>query len=478
MIALSLRGQSFIYSYTDPCTQELKFINADMSSPIVIAYYGQVKTFSYTELQDGTFDNWINSVYLKYQSTSPCQGVGVTTTTTTTTNTTLNIVSNVMNLGAISNVGSVNVDVGASTSSGTNIGTTKTNNNNDNRTSSRNRTSSSSSRSNSSGSSSGENGKSNDGGNSSENQSGSSSNSNSSGEGSGEGNGGSSGSSSSSSGGNSSGSGSSGSSSGSSQGGGGSGGKTEEKTEVQTEEPTEQKVEETKTETQKSQSSGTAKAAGKAKAEVAKPAILVTGDLVGIQTKSDGAQDARGTASFTRVKGDGTSSLGFSADYMVNARIGNISCVRSWIGANKKGNKHISVVSDGLSIMPKSMSNTLLFVRVNSVKNLTALYGAAGTYGKLFGEEMISTIAIGGFMYKGKLTKSIDATVIMAGIYSPYSKYYTESLFEAKPIVIPFFNFTYRMTKTFGLGITGGGTYVAGQDILNFQILMGAKLLI
>lgn len=450
-----------------------------MSSPIVIAYYGQVKTFSYTELQDGTFDNWINSVYLKYQSTSPCQGVGVTTTTTTTTNTTLNIVSNVMNLGAISNVGSVNVDVGSSTSSGTNVGTTNKTNNNDSRTNSRNRTSSSSSNSNSSSSSSGETGSSNNGGNSPESQSGNTDNGNpGSGGSSGEGNGGSSGSSSSgsSSGGNSSGS---GSSSGSSKGGGsGGGGKTEEKTEVQEEKPTDQQVEETKTEQQKSQSSGTAKAANKAKAEVAKPAILVTGDLVGIQTKSDGAQDARGTASFTRVKGDGTSSLGFSADYMLNARIGNISCVRSWIGANKKGNKHISVVSDGLSLMPKSISNTLLFVRVNSVKNFTALYGAAGTYGKLFGEEMISTIAIGGFMYKGKLTKSIDATIIMAGIYSPYTKYYTESLFEAKPIVIPFFNFTYKMTKTFGLGITGGGTYVAGQDILNFQILMGAKLLI
>ncbi len=445
-----------------------------MSSPIVIAYYGQVKTFSYTELQDGTFDNWINSVYLKYQNTSPCQGVGVTTTTTTTTNTTLNIVSNVMNLGAISNVGSVNVDVGSSTSSGTNVGTTNKTNNNDSRTNSRNRTSSSSSNSNSSSSSSGETGSSSNGGNAPENQSGNTDNGNPGSSGSsGEGNGGSSGSSSS---GNSSGS---GSSSGSSKGGGsGGGGKTEEKTEVQEEKPSDQQVEETKTEQQKSQSSGTAKAANKAKAEVAKPAILVTGDLVGIQTKSDGAQDARGTASFTRVKGDGTSSLGFSADYMLNARIGNISCVRSWIGANKKGNKHISVVSDGLSLMPKSISNTLLFVRVNSVKNFTALYGAAGTYGKLFGEEMISTIAIGGFMYKGKLTKNIDATIIAAGIYSPYSKYYTESLFEAKPIVIPFFNFTYKMTKTFGLGITGGGTYVAGQDILNFQILMGAKLLI
>ena len=464
-----------MFSYTDPCTQELKFINADMSSPIVIAYYGQVKTFSYTELQDGTFDNWINSVYLKYKNTSPCQGVGVTTTTTTTTNTTLNIVSNVMNLGAISNVGSVNVDVGSSTSSGTNVGTNNKTNNNDSRTNSRNRTSSSSSNSNSSSSSSGETGSSNNGGNAPENQSGGNTdngNPGSSGS-SGEGNGGSSGSSSS---GSSSGSGS-GSSSGSSQGGG-SGGKTEEKTQVQEEKPTDQQVEETKTEQQKAQSSGTAKAANKAKAEVAKPAILVTGDLVGIQTKSDGAQDARGTASFTRVKGDGTSSLGFSADYMLNAKIGNISCVRSWIGANKKGNKHISVVSDGISLMPKAFSNTALFVRVNSVKNFTALYGAAGTYGKLYGETMISTIAIGGFMYKGKLTKSIDATIIAAGIYSPYTKYFTESIFKSKPIVIPFFNFTYKMTKTFGLGITGGGTYVAGQDILNFQILMGAKLLI
>lgn len=474
MLALSLKGQSFMYSYTDPCTQELKFINANMSSPIVIAYYGQVQTFSYTELTDGTFDSWINSVYLKYKNTSPCQGVGVTTTTTTTTNATLNIVSNVMNLGAISNVGSVNVDVGSSTSSGTNVGTNNKTNNNDNRTNSRNRTSSSSSNSNSSGSSSGESGQTNGGGNSSET---SGSNQSSSGS-SGDGNSGSSGDNSNS--GSSSGS-SSGSNSGSSSGSGsgsGSSGKTEEKTEVQTEKPSDKQVEETKTEQQKSQSSGTAKAANKAKAEVAKPAILVTGDLVGIQTKSDGAQDARGTASFTRVKGDGTSSLGFSADYMLNAKIGNVSCVRSWIGANKKGNKHISVVSDGMSLMPKAFSNTALFVRVNSVKNFTALYGAAGTYGKLYGEQMISTIVIGGFMYKGKVTKHIDATVIMAGIYSPYSKYYTESLFKAKPIVIPFVNLTWKMTKTFGLGVTGGGTYIAGQDILNFQILMGAKLLI
>ena len=58
-----------MYSYVDPCTKEIKFINADMSTPIVIAYYGQVKAFSYLELQDGTFDLWMNNIYNQYKTT-------------------------------------------------------------------------------------------------------------------------------------------------------------------------------------------------------------------------------------------------------------------------------------------------------------------------------------------------------------------------------------------------------------------------
>ncbi len=430
MIGLSLNGQSFLYSYIDPCTKESKFITADMNSPIAVVYYGQVRTFSYAELQDGTFDLWMLDTYNKYKSTSPCQGAVATTTTTTSTNLASNVVNSVMNLNAIANVGSftsVGTNVGGATSAGT--GSVSTSNNKQEDGNPQSNTNQNSDGNNTSGS-----------GNSS---------------------------------------GSSGSSSGGGGNGGGSGsgkGQTEEpKTEDQ---PSEQQVEEQKTETQKESSNSTAKSTSKAKAEVAKPAILVTGDLVGVQKADDGSRDARGTMSFTRVKGDGTASLGFSADYMVNARIGNLSVMRSWIGVNKKGHKHINVVSDAFGILPKSWSNTALFVRVNSVKNFTALYGGAGTYGNLYGEEMISTLAIGGFMYKGKLAKALDATIIAACVYSPYTKYYTESLFESKPIIIPFFNFNYKLTKTFGVGLTGGGTYIATQSVLNYQILMGAKLLL
>ena len=243
--------------------------------------------------------------------------------------------------------------------------------------------------------------------------------------------------------------------------------------------PSQEKINQTKEDQQKATAGSITKAADKAKTNVQKPAILVTGDIVGVQSASVSKdQDARGTFSFTRVKGDGTSSISISADYMFNAKIGNVTLVKSWIGTNSKGHKHINVLSDGFSLMPGTLSNTLLFVRVNSLKNFTALYGGAASYGKMYGQELISTIAIGGFMYKGKLTKKIDATIIAAGIYPPYTKYYTESIFESKPFIIPFLNLNYKMTKTFGVGLTGGGTYIAGQNVLNYQVLLGAKLIL
>jgi len=454
IIGLPLCGQSFTYSYIDPCTKQSKIIYADMSAPIVIAYYGQIQTFTYTQLYNGEFDGWINNIYNKYKTNSPCQGVLTTTTTTTSTNQVSNIIGNVTNLLSLdlssitSGVtGGVGSNVGGTTSSG--VGNIKTNKNGNNTSNNNNTNNNSETNSNSSGETNGENG-----GNSSENQGGSVGS---------EGGGSVGGNNSSNSSSNSSGSNS-----------GSSGSNNNQKTE--TEKPSDQKIEEQKTETQKTQSNATAKAASKAKTETQKPAILLTGDIVGVQTKSDGAQDARGTMSFTRVKGDGTASIGFSADYMVNAKIGNISGIRSWIGTNKKGNKHINVVSGGLGFLPQSTTANGLFVRVNSLKNFTALYGVAGTYGKLYKEELISTIAIGGFMYKGKVTKALDATVIMACIYSPYSKFYTESILEAKPIIIPFLNLNYKLTKTFGVGLTAGGTYVANQDVLNYQVLLGAKL--
>lgn len=403
-----------MYSYIDPCTRETKIIMYDMSAPIVVAYYGQTKAFTYTDMQNGVFETWLNGVYSQFAS-QPCQGLLTSTTTTSTTNLTTNIVNSVLNLGSItslSSIGSVGTNVGGNTNLGTNT------NGNSNNTSS------------SSGNGGSINNSSN--GNTNENTSGNDGNAE-----------------------------------------GGSGGTKEEETP-----PTSEEVAEAKTDAQKTSSSNTAKSTSKAKAETQKPAILVTGDIVGLQKTEDKTNDARGTFSYTRVKGDGTASLGVSADYMINAKIGNITIMKSWISTTENGNKGINLLTSGFSLMPGSASNTTMFIRVNSLNKLTLIYGAAGSYGRLFGEELATGLAISGFMYKGKLAKKLDATVIMACVYSPFTKYYTTDWFKSTPIIVPFFNFNYRLTKTFGMGLTGGTTYMAGQNVVNYQVLMGAKMIL
>ena len=72
-----------MYNYVDPCTKEIKTIYADMSTPIVVSYYGQTKAFTYQQLQDGTFDSWMAQTYNTYKGVNPCQGLITTTTTTT-----------------------------------------------------------------------------------------------------------------------------------------------------------------------------------------------------------------------------------------------------------------------------------------------------------------------------------------------------------------------------------------------------------
>ena len=436
-------AQTFNYSYIDPCTKDIKYITADMSSPIVIAYYGQVQTFNYTQLYDGSFDTWMNNIYNQYKTTSPCQGAVATTTTTNSTNQVSSIISNVTNLINLdfSGIGGASVNVGGTTSAGTNI---TTNNKKDGNSTDNNSGGDNSSNGSSNSKEEGQTGQ--NGGNPPENQSGSGSSGNE----------------------------------GVNGNGNNSSSSNNRNSDNQSSENQQATSEQNKAkeDQQSTTNQQTTKSTSKAKTEVQKPAILVTGDIVGIQKADDGSQDARGTMSYTRVKGDGTASLGLSADYMVNSKIGNMSMMRSWIGTNKKGNKHINVASASAGILPKSWSITALLVRVNSVKNFTGLYGVAGTYGNLYGEPMINTLLIGGVMYKGKVVKNIDGTFIAASVWSPYMKYYTETLLKSRPVVVPFINLNYKLTKTFGIGLTGGGTYIAGQNILNYQILMGAKLLL
>jgi hypothetical protein len=389
---LSVKAQSISYSYIDPCTKKTKNINVSNingSLPIVMNYYGQVRAFTPSELQNGTFDNWANSVYNDYGKGNPCEQIGTQTITTNVLNITNNIVNNVVSLGTMltsitsTGVSSVPTDVPADSKNGSN-GTTSTDKP--------------------------------EGG----------------------------------------------------SGNGGSGSSSEKKEEKKDEE---QKQEEEKKDAAQSSAKTTSKAVSKSD----KPAIMLTADLVGMQAAADKTQDAKATMSYIRISGNKKASLGISTDFTVNANIGNITVFRSWM-TQKTARKHIDLISNSVSLLPNSYSNTLVFIRIDNVKKFTGLYGAGCMYGSLYNESLTSLLVLGGGMYKGQLTKKVDAVFILVAVYVPYMKYYTENILESKPLILPFMNINYKLTKSFRFGLTGGTTYSVNEQMINYQVLFGAKL--
>ena len=202
---------------------------------------------------------------------------------------------------------------------------------------------------------------------------------------------------------------------------------------------------------------------------------MLTGDIVGMQRATDRVQDAKLTSSYISIAGDKKTSLGLSVDFTVKANVGNISAFKSWM-TTKTTRKHIDLVSNSISLLPGSISNTAVYIRIDNVKKVTALYGIGGMYGSMNNEPLITVVAIGGGMFKGQITNNIDAVIILAVVYVPYMKYYTESIFVTKPLMLPFFNINYKLTKTFRFGLTGGTTYSVTESVVNYQLLFGAKM--
>ena len=472
LLGVAGRAQSFSYSYIDPCTKISKSI--DVSSlngnlPIVMNYYGQVKTFTTSDLQNGTFDTWANSVYNSYGKGNPCEQVAITTITTNVLNVSNNIIANVVTLSSM--LTSITDIASTASSSVANVATSVT------------------------------------GGTSAA--------------------GGSAG-----SGDNNKGSGSTSKDSKKTEAKDETKPDDQKKDETKPDDqkkddskpdetkpdetkpdetkpndqkkdeakpdetkPDDQKKDETKSDDQKSEdqkkdeskvdeqkkeetkstAQTTTKTAAKSKASQDKPAIMLTGDIVGMQRATDNIQDAKVTSSYIRIAGDKKTSFGLSIDFTVKANVGNISVFKSWM-TTRTVRKHIDLVSNSVSLLPGSISNTVVYIRIDNVKKLTALYGIGGMYGSMNNEPLTTIVAIGGGMFKGQITKNIDGVIILAVVYVPYMKYYTENIFVTKPLMLPFFNINYKLTKTFKFGLTGGTTYSVTESVVNYQLLFGAKL--
>ena len=110
-LGLTLSAQSYIYSYTDPCTGVLKSLSVPINGSIAVSYYGETSSFTGNDFQNGTYENWANQVLTQYQNISPCaQIVGVSTAVNVSQSTVLNTIGILNSLSALADLaGSTNI---------------------------------------------------------------------------------------------------------------------------------------------------------------------------------------------------------------------------------------------------------------------------------------------------------------------------------------------------------------------------------
>jgi hypothetical protein len=100
-------AQTYNYTYTDPCTGNIKTIVVPINGQVTVGYYGYTNNFSASDFTDGTFDTWTTDIFALYGQDSPCsQIVGVGTVVTVTQNTAFTVLGILNSLTTISDIAS------------------------------------------------------------------------------------------------------------------------------------------------------------------------------------------------------------------------------------------------------------------------------------------------------------------------------------------------------------------------------------
>ena len=488
-ISCSAFTQTYNYSYTDPCTGNLKTIVVPINGNVSVGYYGEIGSFSYDDFTNGTFEQWANNIFAQYGQDSPCATiVGIGTAVTVTQNTTFNVVGILNSLSTIADAaasGASNILGGSVSSIGNSGGSDSKEDNNQNKGTNGNNSNNGSSSSNASGSStvsgSGGNGTSSQEG-SGTTESGSTSESGStetsstetgssespsggegtSTEGSGTEQGG--------TGGEVSGTGTQGGSSGN-----GSGGET-------TQETPQQESGQGQTEG-KSNITGTATTTTKnapSKSEGGKPSVVASSDFVGFNFRnSEVRTGAKATGGYTAMRWDGKRSYGALADYTTALKGPNITGFYAWIGP-----KAITLLSGTCTIGfdgNKSLYGTIAAGQMFSfkkVKSLKVVYMGTVSYGQIFRESFLGTAVIAGAMYDMKVGKRIDIKLMNLFVYAPYVSYYNDIVLASPYVMLPSIGTNLKLSKKFKFNINAGGAWDLKTAALNYTVTCGTRIMI
>ena len=505
LLGLKSFGQSYQYTYTDPCTGVPNTVTISQPSGSVTLFYaGQYRTFTQVELQAGAYEAWVASINAAAPpGSNPCAGnagsVSSNTSSTVGTNvvTTVSTISSTLStLGGSVTTNSGGMDFNGSSSSGGGGSSSDSggDDNGSNTSSGSNDSGSSSGGSTGSGDTGGSSGGGNTGGDTGGSSgSGDTGGGSTGGSGSGDTGGGSTGGSGSgdTGGGSTGGSGSGGNSSGGntegnvgSDGGSTTTGDDDSGTSMggavgDKDIDTESGGQSSDSDSDDSGGSG----GGKKKKNgprARKGSLIASGDMVLIRNGSDykatGNDNFKLNLGMTYANTEQTLTAGTLLNYTTGQNEIALTVYGSW-----KVEESMIVGSDAFlyNIKQQTWFNTgNLMYAYKQTKYTTILFGTNYSIGRVGEENFQNWAGNMGVFSTFNGYKGISMNGMMIAMYSPYTFFYEGQWLKGGFLFVPLTSVDFKVTDTFKLNVSTSTVYLMGQGILNFQVMTGGKMLL
>jgi len=488
----------YSYTYTDPCTLQSKSVFVPAGGGVVVNYFDNHNIFTANDFSSGAFDNWIAQV-AQSNSNSPCQSVTtaiVNTVSTAVVSNTVSIVTNVVSISSLAQTmasvmtsatgGSLTSTAESISNSNTGGSSDSTNENNSNGSTTSNTTRSSTndnpdkgnqqSKGNQnsiqgSGTNTSNQGETASGGNpqtqgvaSSGDQQTTAGNQETSSSVGGSGN--------------------TANSVSNSIDGGSSDGSTSETSEVK----------ESKSgggsnlanslsnavdgggSDSSSSSGGGGGSKKESSAKASTGSLIASGDMVVIANADrEQPNQYKFVGSITHANTRGTRIKGILFNYTTQVNNFNVTFYKSYVNKSRKLN---TVVANSTMVnVAKDIFNTTTALESYKVtKKITGMFGLNATAGQLGERKFYNLSAVVGGHAPIQVNKRVSTSILVLGIYSPFTQFYEGQWWSAGVLVVPFNSWDLKITKTFKFNISATAVYSYGQSFLNYQVLTGGKI--
>ena len=202
--------------------------------------------------------------------------------------------------------------------------------------------------------------------------------------------------------------------------------------------------------------------------------LIASGDIVAI-ANTDQTQNFRFVGSITHANTRGTRIKGVLFNYTSGINNLNVTFYKSWINKSRKLNT-VAAQSFMMDFDKNFFSTTTVLESYKVSNKLTGMFGVNFTAGKMGERALLNMSAVGGGHTTFKINNRISTSVLILGVYSPFTQFYEGQWWDAGIIAVPFNSWDLKITKTFKFNISLTGVYEVGQSFLNYQILTGGKV--